>query len=81
MPIFKCNWFSLLISVNKYNKELENVTVPDYNVYATQRLLKNIVLAFNLNNIYNIIWFNSIAEPHTTISPSSIENLSNFFKL
>lgn len=81
MPIFKCNWLSLLISVNKYNKELENVTVPDYNVYATQRLLKNIVLAFNLNNIYNIIWFNSIAEPHTTISPSSIENFSNFFKL
>lgn len=80
ITIYKCSWLSLLININRYDKELECVTVFDMNLSATRRLLSNIILAFNINGVYNIDWFNTIAQSHTIISQSSIENLSTFFK-
>lgn len=79
--IYKCNWLSLLISVNKYSKELDGITIPDYNLFATQRLLDNIVLAFNVNGVYNIKWFNTMEQQHTIISPSSIDGFSTYFNM
>ncbi len=79
--IYKCNWLSLLISVNKYSKELDCITFPDYNLSATQRLLDNIVLAFNINGVYNIEWFNTIEQQDTIISPSSIDDFSTYFNI
>lgn len=81
VSIYKCNWLSLLISVNKYSKELDGITFPDYSLSATQRLLDNIVLAFNVNGVYNIKWFNTMEQQDTTISPSSIDNFSIYFNI
>lgn len=79
IPIYKCNWLSLFYSVDKYLKELDKITISDYYISATRRILNNILLAFNLNGVYNIHWFNTLADSHTVISFSSIENISNFF--
>ncbi|MCI7010979.1 MAG: hypothetical protein MR905_05275, partial [Prevotella sp.] len=79
VKIYKCNWLSILMGVNKYQKELESVSVPDMNVSATLRLLDNIILAFNINGVYNIDWFNSMAQPIPIISESSLENISKYF--
>ena len=67
------------MEVNKYQKELESISAPDMNVSATLRLLDNIILAFNINGVYNIDWFNSMAQPIPVISESSLENISNYF--
>lgn len=80
VSIFKCNWLSLLMTVNKYKKELEIITVPDMNVSATMRLLDNIILAFNINGVYNIDWFNTMAESHPIINTSSLSNLQEVYK-
>lgn len=79
VKIYKCNWLSILMDVNKYQKELVSVSVPDMNVSATLRLLDNIILAFNINRVYNIDWFNSMAQPIPVISESSLENISKYF--
>ena len=79
VKIYKCNWLSILMEVNKYQKELESISAPDMNVSATLRLLDNIILAFNINGVYNIDWFNSMAQPIPIISESSLENISKYF--
>lgn len=78
--IYKCNWLSLLMTVNKYRNELEAISVPDMNVSATMRLLDNIILAFNINGVYNIDWFNTMAESRPIISASSLNNLQELYK-
>ena len=80
-PIFKCNWLSILISINKYKNELKRISVPDMNTSATLRLLDNIILAFNINGVYNIDWFNSMASSKTMIDSSSIDALRTHFIL
>lgn len=77
--IFKCNWLSLLIATNKYKGELKKISVPDMNISATLRLLENIILAFNINRVYNIDWFNSMAIEKNIINPSSIDNIKKYF--
>lgn len=79
VKIYKCNWLSILMEVNKYQKELESVSMPDLNISATLRLLENIILAFNINGVYNIDWFNSMARSVPAISGTSVENISNLF--
>ena len=79
VKIYKCNWLSILMGVNKYQKELESISAPNMNVSATLRLLDNIILAFNINGVYNIDWFNSMAQPIPIISESSLENISKYF--
>ena len=80
VQIFKCNWLSILMNVNKYQKELEGISAPDMTVSATLRLLENIILAFNINGVYNIDWFNTLAHSTPIISENSIENLNKLFK-
>ncbi len=77
--IFKCNWLSLLIATNKYKGELKKISVPDMNISATLRLLDNIILAFNINGVYNIDWFNSMATEKNIINPSSTDNIKKYF--
>ena len=77
--IYKCNWLSILMSVNKYHRELESLSVPDMSISATKRLLENISLAFNINGVYNIGWFNTMARPVPVLSASSIRDLNNSF--
>lgn len=79
VKIFKCNWLSILMEVNKYQKEIGSVTIPDMNISATLRLLDNIILAFNINGVYNIDWFNSMARTEPVISGTSIDNMSKLF--
>lgn len=78
--IHKCNWLSILILITKYKTELEKISVPDMANSATMRLLDNIILAFNINGVYNIDWFNTMAQKHTIINPSSIDDLQSFYK-
>ena len=80
VEIYKCNWLSILMAVNKYQKELESISFPDMNVSATLRLLDNIILAFNVNGLYNIYWFDTMARLNPNISESSSENISKMFK-
>ena len=79
--VFKCNWMSLLIATNKYRNELKKISVPDMNISATLRLLDNIILAFNVNGVYNIDWFNSMATEKNEINPSSIDNIRKYFTI
>lgn len=79
--IFKCNWLSLLIATNKYRSELKRISVPDMNTSATLRLLDNIILAFNINGVYNIDWFNTMATEKNIINSSSIDNLKKYFTI
>ena len=79
--IFKCNWLSLLIATNKYRSELKRISVPDMNISATLRLLDNIILAFNINGVYNIDWFNTMATEKNIINSSSIDNLKKYFTI
>lgn len=80
--IFKCNWLSLLIATNKYRSELKKISVPDMSTSATLRLLDNIVLAFNVNGVYNNIdWFNTMATEKNIINPSSIDNIKKYFMI
>jgi hypothetical protein len=80
VEIYKCNWLSLLMNVNKYEKELSSISVPDMNRSATKRLLDNIILAFNIHQVYNIEWFDSMAQLRPTISTQSIEIIKTLFK-
>lgn len=80
VPVYKCSWLSLLTSVDKYAKELDNTALPGYDASATRRLLDNIALAFNIHGVYNIKWFDTMRQSRPVISPSSIGHLSNFFK-
>lgn len=79
--IFKCNWLSLLIATNRYRAELKKISIPDMSISATLRLLDNIILAFNINGVYNIDWFNSIATEKKIINPSSIDNIRKYFAI
>lgn len=79
--IFKCNWLSLLIATNKYRSELKRISVPDMNTSATLRLLDNIILAFNINGVYNIDWFNTMATEKNIINSFSIDNLKKHFTI
>lgn len=79
--IYKCNWLSLLVSINKYKNELKNISSPDMNISSLLRILDNIILAFNINGVYNIDWFNSLEKGHTSINASSINNIKKYFVL
>ena len=79
--IYKCNWLSLLIEINKYKAQLQRIAIPDMNISATLRLLDNIILAFNINGVYNLDWFNSMATNKSTISITSINLLNKHFIL
>ena len=68
------------MSVNKYKKELELISVPDMNYSATMRLLDNIILAFNINGVYNIDWFSTMVRSRPIINTSSIDNLQTLYK-
>jgi len=80
VKIYKCNWLSLLINVNRYENELESISFPDMNISATKRLLNNIILAFNIHQVYNIEWFNTMARVQTIIHKASIEKIQSLFK-
>ena len=77
--IYKCTWHQLLINTNKYLNQLEEITFPDYNLSATKRLLNHIILAFNINHVYNIEWFNTMVENKLLISQGSLNVLNNKF--
>ena len=51
------------------------------NISATLRLLDNIILAFNINGVYNIDWFNTMATEKNIINSSSIDNLKKYFTI
>ena len=80
VKIHKCNWLSILMTINKYEKELDSISVPDMNYSSTRRLLDNIILAFNINGVYNIDWFNTMARKAPIINTSSIDNLHSLYK-
>lgn len=77
--ISKCTWLQLLIATNKFLNELEEVTFPDYNILATKRILNNIILAFNINQVYNLEWFNTMERNKLLISQKSLNVLNNEF--
>lgn len=80
VKIYKCNWLSLLINVNRYENELDSISFPDMNISATKRLLDNIILAFNIHQVYNIEWFNTMARTQTIIQKTNIEKIQTLFK-
>ncbi len=79
VQVFKCNWLSLLISIDKYRKVLDMISVPDINISATKRLLDNIKLAFNLHRVYSIDWFDSMSRSKPVINNASIEKIQKLF--
>ena len=61
-------------------KEIEYVSVPDMTNSATKRLLDNIILAFNINGVYNIDWFDTMARKTPAINAQSIDNLQTLYR-
>lgn len=75
----KCSWLSLLIQISKIKDDLLSSTFRStYNSYIL-RQLNMIELAFNINGVYNIKWFNDLRKTKTQISPDSIVTIKNFF--
>lgn len=62
ISICKCTWLSILIAASKYSHELETLSMSDYSTNAVLRILQNVILAFNINGVYNLSWFESLAE-------------------
>ena len=81
ITVQRCSWFSLLVQVSNFKKELEKITVPNANLAAIVRLLNNIVLAFNLNGIYclEMEWFDALPDMYR-ISEDSIRRINNLYK-
>ncbi len=83
MPIivYNCSWQSLLDQVIKYKRELSYVT-KDGVFSARDRLLDNIILAFNINSIYSCEWFETMLDyPFPSIDPNSIEIIQTAYTL
>ncbi|MBQ0087918.1 MAG: hypothetical protein KBT27_01125 [Prevotellaceae bacterium] len=80
VPVIKCTWLSLLMSITKYQRQLINITMPDHTLLAQKRLLDNIKLAFNINGVYDIKWFGDLANNNTAINPNSINILKNKYQ-
>ncbi len=81
IDIFKTTWLSMLTNIDKYKKELGFLSFINTEVATRQRLLDNIDLAFNINGVYNLQWFNTLEEKEPTISEESITNMSQYFNL
>lgn len=79
VPIYKCSWTAILISVSKYLEELESLSFMDYSVNSIKRILKNIILAFNINGVYDIKWFDDMRTTYPTINEQSIILFENNF--
>lgn len=77
--VYKCTWLQLLIATNKYLNELEDLSIPDFHISATKRILKQIILAFNINQVYNLEWFNTMERSKLLISKDSINVIHNKF--
>lgn len=77
--IVKCSWSSILMQITKYQSELESISIPDYNINSQKRILHNLVLAFNINGLYNIKWFGSMMHTYSTINNDSIISLTKYF--
>lgn len=71
----------MLTNIDKYKKELGFLSFINTEVATRQRLLDNIDLAFNINGVYNLQWFNTLEEKEPTISEESITNMSQYFNL
>lgn len=79
--IYKCSWLSLLIQANRYRAELEHLSFTDMRTSSMMRILDNTVLAFNINGVYNMDWFKSMAREKCVINPDSIEALRKHYKI
>lgn len=80
ITINKCSWLSLLIQVTKFKEDFLAATFKStYNSYI-QRQLDLIELAFNLNGVYNIKWFDDLRKSKPQISSNSIITLKQFFR-
>lgn len=81
IDIFKTTWLSILTNVDKYKKEISFLSFSSTEVAARNRLLDNIDLAFNINGVYNLRWFNTLEEKETIISEDSINTMKQYFKV
>lgn len=79
VEIYKCSWLSLLINVTNYQKQIECLSMIDETISSRKRILENIKLAFNINGVYNINWFNDLLNNSIHIDSNSINILKDKF--
>ena len=79
VDVYRCTWESILLAVSHYEENLRRLALCDYSVEAQKRTVANIILAFNINGIYNMEWFGSLWKNHYNLSQSSITSLYNYF--
>lgn len=76
----KCSWLSLLIQISRFKEDFIAPTFTStYNSYIL-RQLSLIELAFNLNGVYNIKWFEDLKQSNPIIPTQSISELKQFFR-
>lgn len=80
VTINKCTWLSLLIQITKLRDECIAQSMLCHQQSSLIRLLNLIELAFNINGVYNIRWFDDIRTSKPLISPDSILTFKTFFK-
>lgn len=73
--IYKCSWLSLRTNTDRYKRKLRNGNTPDRHTAAILRVLDNIDLAFSINGIHGMKWFDKMKSGVPVINRESIENI------
>jgi len=81
VPVFKCNWFSLLIEVTNLMEEMRMIKYRDANRSALNRILQDIIRGFNIHNLFYLKWLNDLNKDNLNIKESSIEVFKTNFRL
>ena len=75
----KCTWLSLLIEITKLRDSYAELPTIGINHSSVIRLLNLIELAFNIQGVYNIHWFEDLKTSKPLISPDSVQTLKSYF--
>ena len=80
VAVNKCTWLSVLIQVSKMRDEYEAPPMIPNILSSVLRILNLTELAFNINGVYNIHWFDGIKTAKPLISPYSFTTFKSFFR-
>lgn len=73
VPIFKCNWLSVLIEVTRALDEIQTIKFKDSTQSSHKRILQDVIRCFNIHNFYFIKWLDSLNRKNLSINANSID--------
>jgi len=73
VPIFKCNWLSILIEVTRVLDEIQTIKYKDSIRSSHKRILQDVIRSFNIHSLYFLKWLDSLNRDNLNIGDSSID--------